>query len=127
MAESQSTMTVPAEQVAHLRRLTGLPWMQCKRFLASLSPAERERYIAATEAQPGGILHDPIEDDPAVRPLFLAICEEATSEVQKWQRQRIAELEQQSPAVADLFRSGRGLCHRTWARHQGVAAGAARG
>jgi hypothetical protein len=25
-------------------------------------------------------------------------------------------LEQSSSAVADLFRSGRGLCHRTWDR-----------
>ena len=116
MAEVQTTPPVSAEQVATLRRLTDLPWMECKRFLASLSQAERERYIAAAEANPGGILRDPIEDDPAVRPLFLAACEEAAREVQEWHRQRIAELEQSSPAVADLFRSGRGLCHRTWDR-----------
>ena len=78
MEEAQTTTSVPAEQVAHLRRLTDLPWMECKRLLASLSQAERERYIAAAKAIPGGRLHDPIEDDPAVRPLFLEVCKEAT-------------------------------------------------
>ncbi len=107
---------VSAEQVQRLRRLTGLPWMECKHFLTSLSPAEREQCLAGGEPRPGGRRRDPIEDDPVVRPLFLAVCEEVAGEVEEWHRGRIAELEQQSPAVADLFRSGRGLCHRAWAR-----------
>jgi hypothetical protein len=106
-----------AEQVAHLRRLTGLPWMECKRFLESLPQSERERHLAAAaEAKPGVILRDPIEDDPNIRPTFLAICEEVAKEVLEFHQQRITELEQQSPAVADLFRGGRGLCHRIWHR-----------
>jgi hypothetical protein len=116
MAEAEAVVPVPAEQVQRLRQLTDLPWMECKRFLASLAPAERTRFIEAMREHPGGILRDPIEDDPAVRPLFLAACEEATREVREWHGQHIAELEQRFPAVADLFRSGRGLCHRTWAR-----------
>lgn len=55
MAEAEPTVSVIAEQVATLRWLTDLPWMDCKRFLGSLTPAERERYIAAAESQPGGI------------------------------------------------------------------------
>jgi hypothetical protein len=116
MDEQQPAEPVPAKQVAQLRRLTGLPWMDGKRLLASLTSAERTRLIEAAEAAgPGGIARDPIEDDPAVRPLFLAVCAQADREVQEWHRQRIAELEQQSPAVAALFRNGRGLCHRQWA------------
>jgi hypothetical protein len=116
MAEAQPRVPVSAEQVASLRRRTGMPWMECKRFLASLTPAERDKYIAAAGVQPDGFLHDPTEDDPAIRPLFLAVCEEATREAEEWHRQHIAELEQEYPAVADLFRRGQGLCHRIWAR-----------
>jgi hypothetical protein len=116
VAEARPCVPVSAEEVARLRRRTGMPWMECKRFLASLTPSERDKYIVPAEAQPDGPLHDPIEDDPAIRPLFLTICEEATREAEEWRRQRIAELERQSPAVADLFRRGQGLCHRIWAR-----------
>jgi hypothetical protein len=73
--EQQPAEPVSAKQVAQLRRLTGMPWVDCKRFLASLSSTARIRHIEAAEAAgPRGILHDPIEDDPAVRPLFLAVC-----------------------------------------------------
>ena len=73
--------------------------------------------IESAEAHPGSsILHDPIEDDPAVRPLFLAISEEAGREFQESHRLHMAELEQRSPAMAEFFRSGRGLCHRVWDR-----------
>jgi hypothetical protein len=52
MAEGQPPVPVPAEQVARLRRRTGMPWMECKRFLASLTPTERDQYIAAAEIRP---------------------------------------------------------------------------
>jgi hypothetical protein len=54
MAEARPPVPVPAEQVARLRRRTGMPWMECKRFLASLTLAERDRYIGAAEVRPDG-------------------------------------------------------------------------
>jgi hypothetical protein len=44
------------------------------------------------------------------------VCEAAKQEVEAWQQQKIAELEQRSPEVAELFRSKRGLSYRYWAR-----------
>ncbi len=116
MTEAEAVVPVSAELVQRLRQLTDLPWMECKRFLTTLTPDKRALYIEAIQNNRNGILHDPIEDDPTVQSLYLAACEEATREVQEWHRQHIAELEEQSPAVADLFRNGSGLCHRIWAR-----------
>jgi len=116
MTDEATPTPVAAQDVLQLRKKTGLPWLVCKQHLESLSPADRIRYLEAADSQPSGILHDPIEDDPEIRPLFLAICDEAGREVDAWHKQRIGELEKATPAVAELFRSGRGLCHRTWAR-----------
>jgi hypothetical protein len=116
MAKAEPAVPILAEQVQRFRRLTGLPWMKCKWLLESLVPTERERIIEAVRLRPDGILHDPIEDDPMIRPLFLAAYQDAVREVEEWHAQHIAELEQQSPAEADMARSGRGLCHRIWAR-----------
>jgi hypothetical protein len=116
MSATSSNNLVSANQVQRFRSATGLPVMECKRFLASLSPTDRSAYIELAESQPGRPLHDPIQDDPAIRPLFLAASEEAAREANEWHRQRMAELERESPSVAALFRSGRGLCYVVWAR-----------
>jgi hypothetical protein len=117
MEDSEPAPPVAPQEVQQLRHLTGAPWMECKQWLASLSVAERQRLIETIgNHQPGVIMHDPIEDDPAIRPLFLAVCEEATREIEELQHQEIDELNQQSPDVAELLQSGRGKCHRIWAR-----------
>ena len=117
MAAPETPPPVPAELVRRLRVATDLPWVECKRVLAPLTPAERLRYVEGFETRPGRtILHDPIEDDPAVRPLFLAARVDAAREVAEWHRQYVVEMEARSPAVADMLRSGRGLCHRVWGR-----------
>jgi hypothetical protein len=114
MTNDSAPSPVAVHDVQKMRQRMGLPWLCCKQHLESLSPTDRRRYLTAVESQPSGILHDPIEDDPAVRPLFLAICDQAKRDVEAWHRQHIVEFEETSPAVADLFRSGRGLCHRIW-------------
>jgi len=43
------------------------------------------------------MLHDPIEDDPLVKPLYLAICDEVSSELHE-------------------LRNRRGTYNRLWAR-----------
>ena len=106
MPEIGPATPVSAAQVQRLRQLTGIPWMECKRLLTSLDPSERLRFLKTTEeyikwqeANPGKIRHDPIEDDPAIRPLFLAVCEEVSREVQEYHRLQITELEERSPSL----------------------------
>jgi hypothetical protein len=71
--------------------------MECNRILASLSPSDRLALIELAEAQPGRPLHDPIEDNPTIRPLFLAAVDDAAREADEWYRQRMVELELKSP------------------------------
>jgi hypothetical protein len=112
---------VPAERVMQFRRATLLSVLDSKCFLSQFSPIqqlqclEMAEQVAAARIE-GSFLRDPIEDDSTIRPLFLAVCEEVTQEIEIWHQQRIAELEQSTPAVAELFRSKLGLCHREWAR-----------
>jgi hypothetical protein len=116
MVHSSPNPPVPAELVMRIRRATGLPVMQCKRFLDGLPPEERLRTAEAAEASAaqGGILRDPLEDDPEFRAIFQAVCEEARREVITSHRQAIAELERTNPPAAELFHSGRGLCQLIW-------------
>lgn len=59
-------------------------------------------------------LHDPLEDDPDLQPIFEDVRLQACQEVDRGHRQRMIELQNTSPKVADLFRSGRGRCHQQW-------------
>jgi hypothetical protein len=119
--ELEPLHAVPAELVMRFRQATFWSVLDSKRFLAKFSLAQQIQCIelaekVATELIDGNFLRDPIEDDPAIRPLFESVCEEVKQEVDAWHQQRIAELEQSAPAVAELFRSKRGLYHRHWAR-----------
>jgi hypothetical protein len=114
MSQPNPTDAVPAELVMRLHRVSGAGVEVCKRYLSSLSEAERQRYVHIAETQGAKILHDPIEDDPVIGPLIKAVTREVELEVIEEHRRQIADLETRSPTVASLFRSGRGLCHRTW-------------
>lgn len=117
MATPDPPPPVAAALVRRLRVATDLPWMECKRVLTPLTPAERLRYVEGYETRPAGVIvRDPIEHDPSVRPLFLAASADAAREVAEWHRQYVAEMAARCPAVADMLRSGRGLCHRLWNR-----------
>jgi hypothetical protein len=116
MAALESGENIRAEDVMRFHRASGLPVMFCKQFLSSHTHADRIQFIAMAEANPGKYLHDPIEDDPAVHPLFLAICDEAHRAAIEWSEARIAELESAHPVIADMHRCGRGLCHVIWHR-----------
>lgn len=116
VAAMDSGETICANDVMRFHRASGLPVMFCKQFLSSHTAADRAQFIAMAEANPGKYLHDPIEDDPAVHPLFLAICKEAHYAAIEWNEARIAELERDKPFLADLHRCGRGLSHLIWHR-----------
>lgn len=59
-------------------------------------------------------LHDPLEDDPDLQPIFEDVRLQARQEVDREHRQRMIELQNTLPKVADLFHSGRGRCHQQW-------------
>lgn len=56
-------------------------------------------------------LHDPLEDDPELQPIFEVVRLQVRQEVDIGHQQQMIELQ---PKVADLFHSGRGLCHQQW-------------
>lgn len=114
MENADKASRVPAELVMRLRERTGLSVLACKRFLEDMTVKERAEWRQIVESQSGPVFHDPQEDDPRIRPLFEAICKEVALIVNKEHTQRIAALEASFPAIADVLRSGRGLCHRHW-------------
>jgi hypothetical protein len=121
LQQVQPSYSVPAELVMRFRQATLWSVLNSKRFLAQFSLTQQIQWVdlaekIAIERTNEAFLRDPIEDDPAIRPLFESVCKEVGQEVDAWHQQRIEELEQSTPAVADLFRSKRGLYHRHWAR-----------
>jgi hypothetical protein len=104
--------------IMRLRRATGLGVLAARKYLLEHDADQCERIIRAAEwatpRDPGSHLRDPLESDPIAGPIIARILNEVGDAVEVWHRARIAELERESPAVADLFRSGRGLCHRIW-------------
>lgn len=107
---------VPAELVVRFRNATVMSVLQSKQFLAQFSSTQQIRYVEIAEQYCGEEIHDPIEDDPAIRPLYELVCEDARQEVEAWYQQKLESLEQRSPEVAELFRSKRGLSHQYWSR-----------
>lgn len=97
-----------AELVMRLHRATGLPAMEAKRLLAAMNPEEQLKYIRAAENAQGRLLRDPIEDDPEIGPIIQAVMQSVTEQVQEDQEAQAATLEQTSPLIADMIRTGRG-------------------
>lgn len=60
-----------------LRAVTEKPALVCKQFLTPLSHDERRAYVEYFEVNGGGLFIDPIELNPAVRPLILQLHVEA--------------------------------------------------
>ncbi|MBW4469832.1 MAG: hypothetical protein KME45_05440 [Stenomitos rutilans HA7619-LM2] len=112
-AKAQSS--VSAVLVMRFRRAIVLNILQSKQFLAQFSSIQQIQYVEIAELHHDQWIHDPIENDLIVRPLYELICEEVQREAELWHQQKLAELEQQAPNVAELFRNGRGLSHVYWA------------
>jgi hypothetical protein len=113
--ELQQAYSVQADLVMKFRAVTGSPVLKVKRFLSQFPPERQGEYLEAAERYYGQELHDPVEDDPEIRPLFAAICEEVQQEVEVWYLQRQEALAG-SPTIAKMFESRRGFSHRYWAR-----------
>lgn len=105
---------VTNERLMRLHHETGLPVLSAKGLLVSMPPAEQENFIVALESAQGRILRDPIEDDPNLGPIIGAVLDAVGKQVQDEHDAHIKELAITSPAVAHLFKSGRGLCHAVW-------------
>lgn len=97
-------------------RVTGCPIAQGKLYLQNLSSEQRLKTIKALQvaSQSGtSILHDPLEDDPELQPVFEVVRLQARQEVYPWHQQRMTWLKHTSPKASDLFCSGRGLYSTT--------------
>jgi len=84
--------TITADVVARVRRKTGIPVLQCKRYLEQLPPADYAKFMAAIDSQDGRFLHDPIEDDPAYANIFEEIAREAKALIDQQIQERQREL-----------------------------------
>lgn len=98
-------------------RVTGCPIVQGQLYLQNLSVEQRLKMIAALQVahQSGASnLHDPLEDDPDLQPIFEEARLQARQEEALGHQSRMVELQNTSPKSADLLCSGRGLCHQQW-------------
>jgi hypothetical protein len=67
-----------SDEVAALRRKTGMPLLACRDLLRDAPPDRREKLLVAVHTQEGARhLRDPIEDDPALAPVFQEASREA--------------------------------------------------
>jgi hypothetical protein len=114
--ESQQSYPVQADLVMKFRAATGSPVEQAQWFLSQFSPERQGGYVEAAERYHGQELHDPVEDNPEIRLLFAAICEEAQQEIEVWQRQQQEDRAAHSSVASAQFDGRRGLGHRYWAR-----------
>jgi hypothetical protein len=114
METSHEHSSVSAAMVMTVRERTGLPVLECKKLLGSMTPVWRSEWLAMCESQTGSLIHDPQEDDPQIRPLFESICAEVAVVVEQEHAKHIAEWDARSPAIATLFRKTMGSCHRHW-------------
>lgn len=80
-------LKVPAEVVMELRRRTGLGVLDAKHILEeAASSAFSERRMTAYLTQGGTLLHDPIQEDPALRSMFENVEEMVDDELKDEER-----------------------------------------
>jgi hypothetical protein len=102
-----------SEEVAVLRRKTGLPLLACRDLLRNATPDLREKLLLAVRTQDGtNFLRDPIEDDPA----FSAAFEEAGREANRLVEQQLAaeRARLRAEGMSDLEFVLRYRCHLYW-------------
>jgi hypothetical protein len=73
------------------------------------------KLIAAAEKQQGNqYLHDPLEDDPQIGPVILAVAKEARERVNKWYKESHQENVNEDAAHITTMVGRMGQCHRIW-------------
>ena len=77
-----------AEQVARLRKATGMGWLGAQIFLAGKPTLLCERIVYARECQDGRLLHDPTEDEPSLSQQFADARSRAAETLRAWIAQR---------------------------------------
>ncbi len=108
-----------AQQIARLRKATGLGWLNARLFLLGKSPVLCERIVTAKETQSGMTLHDPIEDSPSLS----AALDDATAEAEKalsnWLSRRREEFRNKGQEHL-VEKRPRGACHFIWSEKKKV-------
>ena len=103
------------DEVAALRRKTGMPLLACRDLLRDASPAMREKLLLAARTQEGAsYLRDPIEDDPALAAAFEEAGREANRLVEEHVAAERARLQAEGMSHLDFMLGY--TCHLYW-RH----------
>ena len=108
------TFSVENHLVMQFHRATGLPIVLAKSILATWKVEDQRRYVAAAERSNGGIIIDPLEEDPVAGPIIESVKKQATAAVLAEHQLTFAALEIRFPHLADLFKLGRGNCYTIW-------------
>lgn len=123
MSSSAKLGNVPPSVVAAIRKATGAPWIECRRYLERLSGEDMDKVVQAAEVIGGralqtpvqdlslivqasrnagsSYLRDPLETDPAIGPLIEQIQIEA---------ERLASIEFMHHECFSRL----GECHLVW-------------
>jgi len=116
-SEFKLSNSVSASLVMRFRRVTTLSVLQSRQFLTQFFPTQQVQLVQVAEQYYGEeILHDPIEDDSAIRPFYESACNVAAQQVEVWHQQKLEEPKQRSPEFSEPLYSKRGLSHRYWAK-----------
>lgn len=108
-------MDPSSDEVAALRRATGLPLLACRDLLRHASPVMREKLLLAANTQEGAsYLRDPMEDDPAFATAFAEAGREANRLVEEHVAAERARLQAEGLGQLDFML--RYTCQLYW-RH----------
>lgn len=101
------------KRAARLRAANGMGWLEARIFLAGISALLCERIISAKEKQEVGLLHDPIEDEPAFAPQVADAKKQAQDAFRSWVAERNARYLRQG-LTHMVSEHPRGGCHFIW-------------
>lgn len=97
---------------ARLRAATGMGWLEARIFLAGKTSLLCERIVSAKEKQKGGLLHDPIEDEPVLAQQVADAKRQAEAAFRSWVADCNTDyLRRGLPHLAEHPRGG---CHFIW-------------
>jgi len=102
-----------AEQIARLRKATGLGWLEARLYFAGRSAELCSRIVEAKERQGSETLHDPIEEDPDYRQRISDAKAKAEQVYRDYNAKRNAEYTRRGLHHM-VSESRRGSCHFIW-------------
>ncbi|WP_425614884.1 hypothetical protein NA78x_004767 [Anatilimnocola sp. NA78] len=92
------------DEIASLRRWTGMPLLYCRTLLRDTSPSMRQKLLLAVRTQEGAkYLRDPIEVDPVFATAFEQATEEANRLIKEFVAAERAKLQAEGMGQLDFM------------------------